>query len=386
MSRLAGARGPGAGGEPHRRRAPGSVAAPRVPQRRRVDRRRGPPGSTERGDGGPGVGRDERSRASGSALTFDPAPAAPRGERVQAIAAFGAVALERARTDAELTAVRQRLVAVAEAERKRIERSLHDGAQQRLVADDGPHGDGPGGDRRPPPRWRRTSWASSRSTSSGRWTSCGSSPTASTRRCWSTTASPRPCARRRATRRSRSTWRSRRRPLRSGAGGGRLLLLRRGAPERAQARRDPIRRSASACGPTRTAPWASRCPTRARASPATRSAGGSGLMGMRDRVEGVGGTLGIDSLPGTRDRRSGGASPRADDPAGPPGRGAPPPVGMRAPSRARARLVGYRSSPSSLGRDAVGDPSPGVFVDRLRRRVAGRARRPGSRARSRRRG
>ena len=66
------------------------------------------------------------------ALTFDPA-LSTQGERVQAIAAFGAVALERARSDAELMAVRQRLVAVAEAERRRIERSLHDGAQQHLV-------------------------------------------------------------------------------------------------------------------------------------------------------------------------------------------------------------------------------------------------------------
>jgi signal transduction histidine kinase len=66
------------------------------------------------------------------ALTFDPA-LSTQGERVQAIAAFGAVALERARADAELMAVRQRLVAVAEAERRRIERSLHDGAQQHLV-------------------------------------------------------------------------------------------------------------------------------------------------------------------------------------------------------------------------------------------------------------
>jgi signal transduction histidine kinase len=65
-------------------------------------------------------------------LTFDPA-LSTQGQRVEAIAAFGAVALERARADAELMAVRQRLVAVAEAERRRIERSLHDGAQQHLV-------------------------------------------------------------------------------------------------------------------------------------------------------------------------------------------------------------------------------------------------------------
>ncbi len=72
------------------------------------------------------------SGVGAGALTFDPA-LSTRGERMQAIAAFGAVALERARSDAELMAVRQRLVAVAEAERRRIERSLHDGAQQHLV-------------------------------------------------------------------------------------------------------------------------------------------------------------------------------------------------------------------------------------------------------------
>ena len=70
--------------------------------------------------------------AGAGALTFDPA-LSTQGQRVQAIAAFGAVALERARADAELMEVRQRLVSVAEAERRRIERSLHDGAQQHLV-------------------------------------------------------------------------------------------------------------------------------------------------------------------------------------------------------------------------------------------------------------
>ncbi len=70
--------------------------------------------------------------AGAGALTFDPA-LSTQGQRVQAIAAFGAVALERARADAELMEVRQRLVSVAETERRRIERSLHDGAQQHLV-------------------------------------------------------------------------------------------------------------------------------------------------------------------------------------------------------------------------------------------------------------
>jgi signal transduction histidine kinase len=84
------------------------------------------------GDGDRGWVEMTISGVGAGALTFDPA-LSTRGERVQAIAAFGAVALERARSDAELMAVRQRLVAVAEAERRRIERSLHDGAQQHLV-------------------------------------------------------------------------------------------------------------------------------------------------------------------------------------------------------------------------------------------------------------
>jgi signal transduction histidine kinase len=42
--------------------------------------------------------------------------------------------LENARLIAELRASRQRLVAAQDAERRRIERDLHDGAQQRLVA------------------------------------------------------------------------------------------------------------------------------------------------------------------------------------------------------------------------------------------------------------
>ncbi len=66
------------------------------------------------------------------ALSFDPG-LHTQEERVQAMAALGSVALERARAEAELRAVRRRLVSVADEERQRIERSLHDGAQQRLV-------------------------------------------------------------------------------------------------------------------------------------------------------------------------------------------------------------------------------------------------------------
>jgi len=87
----------------------------------------------------PGVTAEDRGRldiamsgGTAGALTFDPALRTQVG-RIQAIAALGAIALERARIDAELAAVRKRLVSVAEHERRRIERSLHDGAQQHLV-------------------------------------------------------------------------------------------------------------------------------------------------------------------------------------------------------------------------------------------------------------
>jgi signal transduction histidine kinase len=62
-------------------------------------------------------------------------------ELVEAVGGAATIALEnrllQAEADArlaELQASRQRLVAVADAERRRIERNLHDGAQQRLVA------------------------------------------------------------------------------------------------------------------------------------------------------------------------------------------------------------------------------------------------------------
>jgi signal transduction histidine kinase len=69
-----------------------------------------------------------------SALDDDP-------ELVGAVAATAAVALDDARLQsesedrlAELRASRERLVAASDAERRRLERDLHDGAQQRLVS------------------------------------------------------------------------------------------------------------------------------------------------------------------------------------------------------------------------------------------------------------
>src|SRR5262249_5331650 len=45
-----------------------------------------------------------------------------------------ATAIANAETQAELTASRARIVAAADASRRRIERNLHDGAQQRLIS------------------------------------------------------------------------------------------------------------------------------------------------------------------------------------------------------------------------------------------------------------
>jgi signal transduction histidine kinase len=62
-------------------------------------------------------------------------------ELVEAVCAAGAIAIENARLHgeselrlAELQASRERIVAAGDAERRRLERNLHDGAQQRLVA------------------------------------------------------------------------------------------------------------------------------------------------------------------------------------------------------------------------------------------------------------
>ena len=94
----------------------------------------------------------------------------------------------------ELAASRSRIVAAGDVERRRLERNLHDGAQQRLVALSlacGWRGSSSTPTRtRPAPRSRRPA-TSSRSRS----TSCGSSRAASTRRCSATTACAPPSTR-----------------------------------------------------------------------------------------------------------------------------------------------------------------------------------------------
>jgi signal transduction histidine kinase len=82
----------------------------------------------------------EHDGAAVAVIRHDPA-LAEEPELLQGIAAAAALALENERLNAELRArveelraSRARIVEAADAERRRLERDLHDGAQQRLVA------------------------------------------------------------------------------------------------------------------------------------------------------------------------------------------------------------------------------------------------------------
>jgi signal transduction histidine kinase len=69
----------------------------------------------------------------GGALVYDAALDEDPG-LVEVIATAAAIALEHDRLEDESRATQQRLVAAGDAERRRLERDLHDGAQQRLVS------------------------------------------------------------------------------------------------------------------------------------------------------------------------------------------------------------------------------------------------------------
>ena len=109
--------------------------------------RSGASGSTRRAPvpaAGPGSGRIctpvEHDGKPVAMLVHDPSVADER-ERVRAVGGAAALALENERLEAELRAnvqelraSRARIVESADAARRRIERDLHDGAQQQLVA------------------------------------------------------------------------------------------------------------------------------------------------------------------------------------------------------------------------------------------------------------
>jgi signal transduction histidine kinase len=92
-------------------------------------------------DSARGVARLERDGELLAALLYDPAIEVEDPGRVNAVASVAGMALENERLAAqvraqleEVRASRTRIVEAADAERRRIERDLHDGAQQRLVA------------------------------------------------------------------------------------------------------------------------------------------------------------------------------------------------------------------------------------------------------------
>ena len=67
--------------------------------------------------------------------TLDPEPFPEDAEqRISYFAELAAQALANAQAREELAASRARIVAAGDAERRRLERNLHDGAQQRLVS------------------------------------------------------------------------------------------------------------------------------------------------------------------------------------------------------------------------------------------------------------
>jgi signal transduction histidine kinase len=87
------------------------------------------------------LARLERDGQPLATLLYDPAIEAEDPGRVDAVASVARMALENERLAAqvraqldEVRASRSRIVEAADAERRRIERDLHDGAQQRLVA------------------------------------------------------------------------------------------------------------------------------------------------------------------------------------------------------------------------------------------------------------
>jgi signal transduction histidine kinase len=87
------------------------------------------------------VARLERDGETLASLVYDPAIEAEDPGRIDAVASVARMALENERLAAqvraqlgEVRASRTRIVEAADAERRRIERDLHDGAQQRLVA------------------------------------------------------------------------------------------------------------------------------------------------------------------------------------------------------------------------------------------------------------
>ena len=213
---------------------------------------------------------------------------------------------------AELQASRERIVAAGDAERRRLERDLHDGAQQRLVAialQLRLLQAASARTRRPPSSSSRPPATSSPSRSQElRELARGLHPAVLDHGL----ASALDVARRRARRSRPRCPASRRSALPEPVELAAVLRRLRGAGQRRQVRRGD-RRVACAC----------RARRRGRAIEiaddgvgGADDARGSGLRGLADRVEALDGRLRVVSPPGRRDRRERGAAVRvviADD-------------------------------------------------------------------------
>src|SRR3954464_5475927 len=119
---------------------PGLVVAYRVPGERSYTGGRGHAFSLPAPHGDRAAAPVERDGRELAMLVYD-ASLEDDPELVGAVAAAAAIALDDARLQdesedrlAELRASRERLVSAGDAERRRLERNLHDGAQQRLVS------------------------------------------------------------------------------------------------------------------------------------------------------------------------------------------------------------------------------------------------------------
>jgi signal transduction histidine kinase len=119
---------------------PQLVLAYRVPGQHSFIDGRGQPVEPPAADGVRTAARIERDGRELGILVYD-ASLDDDPELVGAVAATAAIALDDARLQAEsedrlaeLRASRERIVAAGDAERRRLERNLHDGAQQRLVS------------------------------------------------------------------------------------------------------------------------------------------------------------------------------------------------------------------------------------------------------------
>ena len=196
--------------------------------------------------------------------------------------------VERARND-ELRASRARIVEAADAARRRIERDLHDGAQQRLVLVSltlkRAEARAKGTPAEEVPSRRRSSCARG-------WPSCATSRTGSTRPCSASTAlAPRSTASSPAAVPGGGARRARAR--RAGGRGRDLLHHRRSADERGQ-----VRAGDPGLGHDRGAGRHARGRGGRRRRRRGEHGRRPGLRGLEDRLDAIGGTLTVHSRAG----------------------------------------------------------------------------------------